>query len=263
MLFGDGFEHVGGWGGGLGDLAGYQEVALQLAVLLEEGADLGEERGLGGMGGEGFEFLVGDGADVEGEGPGGGEGAEAAGEEEVGGDVVEALRGVERAEGGEALGRAGPVEGGGGGGGDGGVVGVSVGAAVHAEGEDDVGADVADAGDKFGGHLGEVGELEFAVEVEVGVVEELVVVDVEDGAGGGELGAAEMAEFGGGLGGAAIGAGGAFGEADDAGFDAALGGEGEGSAEGKAFVVGVGDDAEEAKGQVGLSGGGGCRVGGF
>ena len=85
-----------------------------LAVLLKDGAGLLKERGLGGVGGEGALLLIEDGADVEGEGPGGGDGAEAVGEEEVGGEVVEALGGVEGAEIFEALGRAGPVEGGGG-----------------------------------------------------------------------------------------------------------------------------------------------------
>ena len=130
------------------------------------------------------------------------------------------------------------------------MVGVGVEAAVLAEGDDNVGLEVADAGDEFGGHLREDGELELAVLVEVGVVEELVVVDAEDVAGGGELGAAKLAEFFVGRGGAAVGAGGAFGEADDAGFYALPGGEGEGTAEGEAFVVGMGDDAEEAKAQA-------------
>jgi hypothetical protein len=168
--------------------------------------------------------------------------AEAAFDEEVGGDVVEALGLIKVAEGGEAFGRAGPVEGRSGGGRDGGVVGVGVEAAVAAEGEDDVGADAADALDEGGGEGGERAEFELAVVV----VEEFVVVDAEDAAGGGELGAAEKAEFMGGGGGAAVGAGAAVGEAEDAGFDAALGCESEGSAEGKTFVVGVGGDAEKS-----------------
>ena len=44
---------------------------------------------------------------------------------------------------------------------------------------------------------------------------------------------------------AAVGGGLAVGEADDGGFDAGFGGEHEGSAEGEAFVVGMGGDAEE------------------
>jgi len=37
-------------------------------------------------------------------------------------------------------------------------------------------------------------------------------------------------------------------EAEDGGFDGTVGGEGEGAAEGEAFVVGVGGDEEEAEG---------------
>jgi hypothetical protein len=103
-LFNEAFEHVRGLGGGLREGGRGQGVALLLAVLLEEGAGLLHERGLGGVGGEGALLLVEDGADVEGEGPGRGQRLEAVGEEEVGGDVVEALRGVERAERGVALG---------------------------------------------------------------------------------------------------------------------------------------------------------------
>ena len=86
-------------------------------------------------------------------------------------------------------------------GGDG-VVGVGVDGAVAAEGEDDVRAR-ADALDEVAGEVGEVGELELAVLV----VEDFVVGDAEDVAGGGELGAAKLAELGGGGGGAAVGAG--------------------------------------------------------
>jgi hypothetical protein len=120
------------------------------------------------------------------------------------------------------------------------VVGVGVHGAVEAEGEDDVRADRADAFDDVACELGEGLELELAVLV----VEDLVLGDAEDVAGGGELLAAQFAElFGGGCG-AAIGAGLAVGEAEDVGFYAACGGEREGSAEGKALVVGVGDDQE-------------------
>jgi hypothetical protein len=149
---------------------------------------------------------------------------------------------VQVAEGGEAFGRAGPVEGRGGGGRDSGVVGVGVEGSVAAEGDDNVRAELADALDDVCGELGEGREFEMGVLV----VEHLVVVDAEDVAGGLELGASEVAQLGvGGVGGA-MGAGLAVGETDDAGFDAALGGEGEGSSEGEAFVVGVGGDAEES-----------------
>ena len=93
------------------------------------------------------------------------------------------------AEGGEAFGRAGPMEGRGGGGGDYGVVGVGVEGSVAAEGEDDVGAEVADALDYISCELGQAHKLE----VGVLVVEHLVVVDAEEVAGGGELGATEVA----------------------------------------------------------------------
>ena len=211
-------DWVAGWGWGR-----RPGIVLGVAVFGEdEGAGSFHERGLGGVGSHGFEADGEDGGYVEGVGPGCGDVAEAAFDEEVGGEVVEALRGVEFAEGGEALGRAGPVEGGGGYGGDDGVVGVGVDGAVAAEGDDDVGAEDADALDEVAGEVGEAGELELAVLV----VEDLVVADAEDLAGGGELGAAELAELGGGGGGAAVGAGAAVGEADEAGFDAALGGAG-------------------------------------
>ena len=114
-LLGDAFEEVGGLGGGLGDGGGGQGVVLGVAVLFEdEGAGALHEGGLGGVGLHGLALEGKDGGDVEGEGPGCGDVAEAAFDEEVGGEVVEALRRVEVAEGGEALGGAGPVEGGGG-----------------------------------------------------------------------------------------------------------------------------------------------------
>ena len=176
-------------GGGLGGDGGGQGVAFLLAVALEDGADLLEEWGLRGVSAEGGYLRFEDGADVEGEGPGRGERAEAAGDEEVVGEIEEALGLVGVAEGGEAFGRAGPVEGGGGGGGDCGVVGVGVEGAVAAEGDDDMGAELADSLDDVCGKFGQAGEFE----VGVLVVEHLVVVDAEDVAGGGELGAAELA----------------------------------------------------------------------
>jgi hypothetical protein len=250
-LFGDAFEHVGGLGGGLWDSGGHEGVTLQLAVLLEDGPGLLHERRLGGVCSEGMLLPFEDGADVESECPRGGEGAEAIGEKEVVGAVEEALRGVELADADEAFGRAGPVEGGGGGGTDAGVVGVGVKSAIHAEGDDDVGAEVADADHELSGDFGEGGELDFTVLVEVGVVEEFVVVDAEDVAGGGEFGAAELAELSVGFGGAAVGAGRAFGEADDGGLNATVCGEGKGTAKGEAFVVGMGDNAEQAKAHAG------------
>ena len=214
MLLGEAFEEVGGLGGWLGL----------------------------GCGGEGGNFRFEDRADVEREGPGGGERARTVGDEEVVGEVEEALGLVRIAEGGEAFGGSGPVEGGGGGGGDGGVVGVGVEGAVSAEGEDDVGAELADALEDVGGQGGEGCEFQAAVLV----LEHLVVADAEDVAGGSELGAAELGELGiGGVGGA-VGSGLAVGETEDAGVDAPLGGEGESSTEGEAFVVGVGGDAEQS-----------------
>jgi hypothetical protein len=241
-LLGDAIEEVGGLGGGLGDQGGGQGVVLGVAVLGEdEGAGALHERSLGGVGLHGLEPEGKDGAYVESVGPGGGDVAEAAFDEEVGGEVVEALRGVEVAEGGEAFGGSGPVEGGGGDGGGNGVVGVGVEGSVAAEGEDDLGAEGANALDEVAGEVGVAGELELAVVV----VEDLVMADAEDVAGGGELEAAELAELEGRGGGAAVGAGAAVGEADDAGFDTALGGEGESTTEGKAFVVGMCGDAEK------------------
>ncbi len=99
----------------------------------------------------------------------------------------------------------------------------------------------ADALDQFGGGGGEVGEFELGVLV----VEQLMVGDVHDLAGGGELFAAHAAEVGGGGGGAAVGGGLAVGEAEDCGLDACFGGEHEGSAEGETFIVGVRGNAEE------------------
>ncbi len=213
---------------------------LGVAVLGEdERAGALHERGLGGVGLHGLHPLGEDRAYVEGVGPGCGDVAETTCDEEVGGEVVEALRGVEVAESGEAFGVAGPVEGRGGYGGGDGVVGVGVEAAVAAEGEDDVRAQGADALDEVAGEVREAGELELAVLV----VEDLVFVNAEDVAGGGEFGAAKLAELGGGLSGAVIGAGAAVGDADEAGFNAALGGEGESATEGKTFVVGMRRDA--------------------
>ncbi len=209
---------------------------LGVAVLGEdEWAGALHERRLGDVGLHCFEADGENGGNVEGMGPGGGDIAEAAFYEEVGGEVEEALRGVEVAEGWETLGIARPVEGRGGYGGGDGVVGVGVDGAVAAEGEDDVGAEGADALDEVAGEVGEAGELELAILV----VEDLVVADAEEVAGGGELGAAKLAEFHGGGGGAVIGAGATVGDADEAGFDAALGSQGESAAKGKAFIVGM------------------------
>ena len=225
---------MGGEGGGEG-------VAFFVAVALEDGAGLLEEGGLRGVGGEGGELLLEDRVDVEGEGPGGGEGLGAVGDEEVGGEVEEALRLVGGAKEGEAFGGAGPMEGGGCSSGGDGVVGMGVEPAVAAEGEDDMGAEAANALNELSGDFGEWSEFELGVLV----VEHFVVVNTEDVAGGGEFGAAELAELAIGGGGAAIGAGLAVGEAKDAGFDAAAGGEGKGAAEGEALIVGMGGDAEE------------------
>ena len=106
------------------------------------------------------------------------------------------------------------------------------------------GREAADVRDEDAGEGVEGFERELAVVV----VEDLVVGDAEDLAGGFELGAAGLAELlvGGGV--AAVGGGLTVGEAEDGDFDAAGGVEREGSAEAEAFVVGVGGDAEEAEG---------------
>ncbi len=248
-LFHEAFQHVGRLYCGLRVGRGHQGVELVLAVLLEDGKDLCEQRRLRGVGAEGVDLLMEDGADVEGECPGCGQGLRAAFEEEVLRLVEEALRDVHRAEVLVAFGAGGPVDCGSRSGGDDGVVGVGVGRSVHAEGEHDVGAKDADALDEFSGELGEVSVLELGVVV----VEHLVVVDAEDVAGCCELGAAELAELFGGVGVAAIGAGLAVGEAEDVGLDTAGCGECECATEGEALIVGVGDDAEEAKAQAGNS----------
>ena len=106
------FEEVGGLGCGLGFGGGREQVVLGVAVLGEdERAGALHEGSLRGVGLHGFEAEGEDGGYVEGVGPGGGNVAETAFDEEVGGEVEEALRGVELAEGGEAFGVAGPVEG--------------------------------------------------------------------------------------------------------------------------------------------------------
>jgi hypothetical protein len=231
-------------GGGLGERGGGEGVVLGVAVLGEdEGAGALHEGCLGGVGLHRLEPDREDGGYVESDGPGRGDVAETAFDEEVGGEVVEALRGVELAESGEALGRAGPVEGRGGYRGGDGVVGVGVDGAVAAEGDDDVGAEDADALDEVAGEVGEAGELELAVLV----IEDFVVADAEEFAGGGEFGAAKLAKLGCGLSGAVIGAGAAVGDADEAGFDAALGGLGESAAKGKALIVGMRSDAEKSE----------------
>ena len=227
-------------GGGLGLGGGGQGVVLGVAVLGEdEGAGALHEGSLRGVGSHGLEAEGEDRGYVESVGPGCGDVAETTFDEEVGGEVVEALRGVEVAESGEALGGAGPVEGCSGYRGGDGVVGVGVDSAVAAEGDDDLRAQGADALDEVAGEVGEAGEFELAVLV----VEYLVLVDAEEFAGGGELGAANLAKLGGGGGGAVIGAGAAVGEADEAGFDAAAGGQGESATEGKTLVVGMRRDA--------------------
>ena len=163
-------------GGGLGVGRGGEGVELLAGALLEEGAEAVHQRELGGVRAEGLELALLDAADIEGDGPGRGERRGPAGKEEAGCGVVEALRCVRGAEGGKALGRGSPVEGGGGEEADHAVVCVGVAGAVAAEGEDDLGAVGADALDEQGGGLGEVGELELAVLV----VEDLVVGDAED-----------------------------------------------------------------------------------
>ena len=95
-----------------------------------------------------------------------------------------------------------------------------------------------------------VGE-DFALELAVVVVEDLIVGDAEDLAGGFELGAAGLAELFAGGGVAAIRGRLTVSQAEDGDFDAARGVEREGSAEAEAFVVGVGADAEETKGHRG------------
>ncbi len=136
---------------------------------------------LGGVGPHGFEAEGEDGGYVEGVGPGGGDEGVAAVDEEVGGEVEEALRGVEGAEGGVALGMARPLEGSGGDRGGDGVVGVGIDGAVAAEGDEDVRAEGADALDEVAGEVGEAGEFELAVLV----VEDFVVVNAEEFGGGG------------------------------------------------------------------------------
>jgi len=177
-------------GGGLGRWRGGEQVVLGVAVFGEDQrAGALHEGGLGGVRLHGFEAEGEDRGYVEGVGPGGGDVAMAAFDEEVGGEVVEALRGVEVAEGGDALGVAGPVEGCGGYAGGDGVVGVRVDGAVSAEGEDDVRAEEADALDEVAGEVGEAGEFELAVLI----VEDFVMVDAEEFAGSGEFGAAKLA----------------------------------------------------------------------
>ncbi len=143
----DAFEEVGGLLGGLGGGVGDEDVALFVAVFFEDRFGLLHERSLRCVGGEGLLLAVEDGTDVECDGPRRREWSVAIGEEVAGGDVVETLRLEEWAEFGVALGGAGPVEGRGGSGGNYGVVGVGVECAVAAEGDDDVGADGADAFD--------------------------------------------------------------------------------------------------------------------
>jgi hypothetical protein len=94
------------------------------------------------------------------------------------------------------------------------------------------------------------------LELGVLVVEDLVICDAEDLAGGFEFGAAGVAELlvAGGV--AAIGRRLTICEAEDGGFDAARGGERERAAEGEAFVVGMSGDAEEAEGHGWIIAGG-------
>ena len=95
-LLGDAFEEVSGLGRWLRDGGGGEGVVLGVAVLGEdEGAGALHEGGLGGVGSHGLEAEGEDGGYVEGVGPGCGDVAEAAFDEEVGGEVVEALRRVE------------------------------------------------------------------------------------------------------------------------------------------------------------------------
>ena len=247
----DALEETGEGGCGLGLDCGSEGVELVGAVLVEEGLGALHEGGLGAVLAEGFAFAVEDGADIEGDGIGGGQGCGAVGEEEVGAEIEEAGGYEGSSGGGEAFGGGGPVEGGGGEEGDHGVVGVGVEGSVSAEGEDDVWLEVADALDEAAGGEGEVGVFELGVLV----VEELVAGDAKDLAGGGELGAAHLAEVLGGGGVAAVGGGLAVGETDDGGFGTLGGGEGEGATEGEALVVRMGDDAEELAAFEWLTGG--------
>src|SRR6202012_967846 len=115
---GDTFEEVGALARGLRRNRGGECVALFGTVFFEHGnGDLHEWR-LGLVLGEGFLLFVDDGADVERVSPWCGQRRAAVREEEVAGEVVEALRLPEIADGDVALGRAGPVEGRGGGGRD-------------------------------------------------------------------------------------------------------------------------------------------------
>jgi len=169
-------------GGGLGLCGGGQGVALGVAVLGEdEGAGSLHEGGLGGVGSHGFEAEREDRGYVQGVGPGGGDERVATFDEEVAGEIEEALRRVEVAESGESFGVAGPMEGCGGYRGGDGMVGVGIDGAVAAEGDDDVRADDSDALDEVSGEGGEAGEFELAVLI----VEYFVAADAEEFAGGG------------------------------------------------------------------------------
>jgi len=226
---------------GLGNDRGGERVVLLLTVFAEDRFGLNHEWSLRGVGGKSLLLALKNGVDVERDGPGCGRGNVTVREEKICRDVIEALRGEERAEVWVALGVAGPVEGRGGEGGNHGVVGVGVQGAITTEGEDDMRAEGADALDQLAGDLRKVGVLKFAVLV----ADNFVVLDAKNVAGGGELSAAEDAELFVGFSVATIAAGGAGGEADGGDFDAAVGCECECAAEGEAFVVGVGKDAEK------------------
>ena len=235
------FEKVGGLVCRLRLGCGGKGVVFLLAVLAEDGFGLDHQRRLRGVGGEGALLPVEDTAHVERDGPGCGRSHVATRQEEVGGDVEQALRRKEFAEAGVASGVRRPVEGCGGEGRDHGVVRVRIQRAVAAEGKDDVGLEAADAFNEERSGFGEVCVFELAVFVG----EDFVVLDAEDLAGGGELGAAKLAEFFVGFCVAAVAACGAGGKADGGDFDTGVGGKGERSTKGEAFIIRMGEDAEK------------------
>ena len=216
-------------------------------MLLKHRDHNGSERGLRSVREEGRCLAVEDRGDVELERPRQGQGARAAGDEKVRGLVKEALRLEGRSECGEALLAPGPVEGRSGSGRDAGVVGVSVGGAVHAEGEHHVRLEAAHALEDRFDESGKRCVLELAVLK----IEQFVMRDAEDFAGGGELFAADAAKFFIRFCAAAIAPGRAFGQAERVDFDTAVGGEGQRATEGETFVVRMGEDTEEAEGHRG------------
>lgn len=98
------FEEVGRLGGGLGFQGGGQSVMFGVAVLLEDQGDGAfHQGGLGGVGSHGCNSGRQNCADIQRVRPWGGDVAEAAFDEEACGEVVETLRGVQLAQGREAL----------------------------------------------------------------------------------------------------------------------------------------------------------------